>query len=203
MGGAFTARLLLGLALGAAIAVLPFEIGLDGSLKSWLYVLGGSYECLGVALIAAPELFPLIRGAREWLSSELHEGVAWSRRWLSALFRRAKAGRTVVMSGTVSAKATMQADVVRGFPENASVEERLVHLRGVVEEHDSRLESLDERTTRIESDVRAEIQKTRTDLDELTRERVREAAEKHLAWRYAGLALLFVGLGLSTAANLV
>src|SRR5207247_10087101 len=103
----------------------------------------------------------------------------------------------------VSAKATRQVDVVRGFPENASVEERLAHLQGVVKEHDSRLAGLDARAERVESELRAEIQRTRADVDELTRERVREAAEKHLAWRYAGLVLLFIGLALSTAANLV
>jgi hypothetical protein len=32
-------------------------------------------------------------------------------------------------------------------------------------------------------------------------ERVREAAEVHLAWRYTGLALLFVGLLLATAGD--
>jgi hypothetical protein len=34
-------------------------------------------------------------------------------------------------------------------------------------------------------------------------ERVRETAEVHLDWRYAGLTLLFVGLVLATAGNLV
>jgi hypothetical protein len=197
-------RFVWGAVFGAVLAVLPVELGLDGSLKSWLYVLGGTEECVGVALVASPELFPRASQAWGWLSRRSRALATRSRVLLQRLLRRPQ--HVVVQAATAeaTASASLGTEVIRGFPpDDAPVEEQVAHLRKVVQEQESRIASVEALTGRVETELRAEIHKTRTELEALSREQVRDAAETHLEWRYAGLTVLFIGLGLATAGNLV
>ena len=203
VGRAYLFRFLGGAVGGVLLAVLPTEIGLDGSLKSWLYVLGGTEECVGVALVASPELFPRLRQARVWVGRKSAAVASRSRESLRKLLRRPPRRRTVETGAAVESSAALGVDVIRGFPDSAPLEEMVAFLRRVVQEHDSRIANLEGQAKRIESELRDELKKSRADLEELTKEQLREAAETHLEWRYAGLTLLFVGLGLATAGNLV
>ncbi len=204
MGRAYLWRFVCGAAFGATLAVLPVELGLDGSLKSWLYVLGGTEECVGVALVASPELFPRASQAWRWLSGRSHALATRSLVLLRRLLRRPQ--HVVVDAGTAEAtgSVSLSDELIRGFPpDDAPVEEQVAYLRKIVQEQESRIASVENQTGRVETELRAEIQKTRAELEAVSLEQVREAAETHLEWRYAGLTLLFIGLGLATAGNLV
>lgn len=199
-------RFLLFICIGAVVAVLPAEIGVDGSLKSWLYVLGGSYECLGIGLVAAPELFPLLR-----------RGVTWSRRkfvffrshvarWLRKIFHRPD--RSVIRNVVDTAvehddAATVGVRITGALAPSAAADEKIAYLLRQVEAHEERFRALEGQTESIDSALREELQRTRAALDRLARERIEASERRHLEWRYAGLGLLFVGLALSTAGNLV
>lgn len=199
-------RLLLFIGIGALVAVLPAEIGVGGSLKSWLYMLGGSYECLGVGLVAAPELFPLLRRGVNWS----HRKFVFFRRhvatWLQKIFHRpvrSVIGTVVDTAVEHDDAATVGVRIAGALPPNTTVEEKIAYLLGQVEAHEDRLGALEGQTESIDSALREELQRTRAALDRLARERIEASEQRHLEWRYAGLGLLFVGLALSTAGNLV
>jgi hypothetical protein len=190
--------------LGAAVvAVATVKLWLVGSASDWLYVLGGTEECAGVALVAAPELFPRLRESSDWLNRSSRAAQARARSWLRKWSKRKLLPPAKRPGRSVSSAVSLAVDAEKGFPEDAEPDVRIRFLEKVVKEHDWRLANLDDRLKLMETQLRTEIAETKFELDQRMSELLEREAETYLDWRYAGLALLFVGLALSTAGNLV
>jgi hypothetical protein len=156
-----------------------------------------------VAFVASPELFPRIRQAHRWTTSRAKGFWSSMQRVIERIRRRREVSGHDVGTAVETAFA-MPIDASRGFPPDTTpLPERVAYIQKVVEELVFRLASLEGRLQALSADLRSEIRTVRNELSALIRTQIRESAESHLEWRYAGLTLLFVGLALATAGNLV
>src|SRR5438270_333995 len=88
MGRAVVHHLVVSLLGAGAVAAAVVKLWLVGRASDWLYVLGGTEECAGVVLVAAPELFPRLRESLDWLSRRSRDAQARARTWLGKLLSR-------------------------------------------------------------------------------------------------------------------
>jgi hypothetical protein len=182
------------------VAAVIAAYGLDNSASDWLYMLGGVFECLGVAFVAAPELFPRLEAVANRLAEATRVSFSKLRHLLSSSRRDvASIDATGTGSMTAHAAATVGTEPSRSAPLDVQVE----FLRNRVEQHETRLGNIEGEARRIEASLSFEVRETGDKLQQFAKDLQRQSETRHLKWRYAGLGLLFIGLALATAGNLV
>ncbi len=199
-------RFVVASVVGALIAI-PVAVPLGGSLRVWFLALGAVEELMGIILVASPELFPRATrsGARLRQASLASVGrlIAWIRDLPRRLLRRPLPPHVVYGGGALSAEGAGGASVRTAPPAGATLAERVAWLLNRLNEVQDSLDEITDRLREMPKEWRADM---RRDLDELRQELralVQETAESHIEFRLAGIALLVIGLVISTAGNLV
>jgi hypothetical protein len=197
--------LAVGVGISVVAAVLAATLATDGSLKSWLYVLGGCCELVGIAFVAAPELAPRLKDVREWTTRKAEQAAARAKRLLDHLRTPA---RNITVAGISDAGLAvgghLKAERIQGFPPEATtVDARLAFLLTRVTQLQAGVDDIGSKTEQVRTDFRNELDEVRKEIRQVARLLVEESDVRFLDWRYAGLTLVAVGIVLGTFGNLV
>jgi hypothetical protein len=167
------------------------------TLKVVLYVSGGVLEIVGIFLVAAPDLAPFARAAREG-------AIRGGRRALDrlrALVRRprhrvvhvADAGGAVAMGGSVSALLSVSPD--------ASDEEKFAYLVERARDSQRRLNELEKRHGEQAAEFNRRLEASREATEKHVSGEIRRALDVHRPLRLVGIGFLVLGALLLNAGN--
>lgn len=167
-------------------------------MKSVLYIVGALIELSGIVLVASPDLFPGAIRLAAWARPRL--------RWIENRLRLVLPlqPRSVVhnehVSGTIQVSGSASAVASTGA---STLEERLAFLLRRDAEAQQHLNRLVERVKGLEDQLSRETGMLGTYVQNEIDYRIVAANRDYQVARIIGVVALAVGLGLSTAGNLI
>jgi hypothetical protein len=169
-----------------------------GCMKTSLYIVGAVVELSGVVLVASPDLVPGALRFAAWARPRLRRIENRARRLLRARPRAVviQAQATGVTRASGHASATVSTSV-------QTLEEKVEFLLRRDAEAQSSMNQLGQRVGSLEETLEREVASVREHLEDRIEDRITEAHRDFQTARFFGVAALAVGLGLSTAGNLV
>jgi hypothetical protein len=165
-------------------------------MKVAVVLIGALLEWFGVFLIASPELVPRWRRAR----AALGRATDSLRGWLRRLLRRR---RVVTGSSEVSARggASAKGYVVRGRPDDPSLEARVAWLLEEHERTQERLGVVENVLHELPEEWRRDIERAKGEMEATAVQKVEEAQGAYINRRLTGVVLVLLGVPLLAWAN--
>jgi hypothetical protein len=159
---------------------------------------GAVIELAGVVLVASPDLFPGALRLAAWSRPRLRQIEnrirLLLRRQPSSIVHAAHVSGSIQVSGSASAVVSTGA---------RTLEEKVEFLLRRDAEAQGHMNELVDRVKRLEQRLTREIDTLRAHLERQIDHRIAEVHRDYQTARFIGVAALVLGLGLSTAANLV
>jgi hypothetical protein len=169
-------------------------------MKSALYVAGAVFEFGGLVFAILPDLVPGARRFSRWLDPR------WRRlenRVRRLLHLPSRPHVIVVGAGAIALAVGGHVRAEVSIDPAADIERRVEFLLRRDQEHQRALGLLGERLENIEHESEKRLQALREGMETHVTEALAATGASYRAVRILGALALFVGLGLSTAGNLV
>jgi hypothetical protein len=170
----------------------------DGRVKITFYIVGAVIELAGIVLVASPDLFPGAIRLAAWSRQRLRQVETRIRRLLRrkprSIVHAVHASDSIQISGSASAVVSTGA---------RTLEEKVEYLLRRDTEAQDHMNKLVDRVKSQEERLTRKIDTLRAYLEGHIDHRIAEVHRDYQTARFIGVAALVLGLGLSTAANLV
>jgi hypothetical protein len=170
----------------------------------WLATLAIANELLGIVLIASPELWPRTVRVYRSLSGVLSRAVSPVVRRVRRILRFPPPGQIVSVGGIASSVSLSGHATATTAPSPGATESQLIdYLIRQERRSQERLDELERRLGVLPAEWREEIERARAEMERLSRELVREVADRRIRLRLLGLLYVAIGIVLSGLANVV
>jgi hypothetical protein len=177
----------------------------DHTGQDWVYAFSGSFEAVGLLLVAAPEVMTALRRLGAWTAAQWRKFtpyLATVERFVRRLLRRPR--HIVVNVGAASVVSSGGQVTTRVSPgEGKTLEEKIDYLLRRDEAMQARVDSVELRMSGLPSEWRTEIEEASETLHSEQMQALDELRERHLEQRWLGIVLLLIGVVLATVANLM
>jgi hypothetical protein len=163
-------------------------------MKTILSLVGAVVELLGILLVASPDLVP---GAGRF--------AAWARPRIENLVRRLVRARPhPINQETATSELRLGGNLLVKLSSQAqTLQEQVAFLLRRDAEAQRSMNELRQRVGSLEEALKREVASVQEHLEDRIEDRIAEAQRDFRTARFFGVAALAVGLGLSTAGNLV
>ena len=178
-------------------------------VKTTLYVSGAVIEFVGIMLVSSTDVIPVAGSFASWSGRELRSAKSAILRCVrsvkEAISRRPSAEprpRPAYIEGSAAASSSATAEITTGLG-LGTADEKLERLLPQFRETQREVRYLAARLDEVQRAGNAAREALRAEFEDKTEARIATAAAEARATRFLGAVLLVIGLGLSTAWNLV
>jgi hypothetical protein len=168
-------------------------------VKVSFYLAGAALEGFGIILLGLPDIIPYRERLSVWLTGRYRRGM----NRLRLLIRRPRTQVVVPLGIPSEESVALGASVVKRVGAGMSLEEQVALLREHDQETQEGLNDLRGRLDALTSGTLKRFEETRAEMEDHVSVALASAFARYRPIRVVGAVLLLVGLGLSTAGNLV
>jgi len=168
-------------------------------MKVAFYIAGAVLEVFGILLLGLPDFLPYGERLSAWLSGRYRRGINRFRQLIHRPRPQVVYLQGVAAEGSASARASIVKRVGAGVP----LDQQIALLREHDEETQKGLTELRGRLEDLESGTSQRFEESRAAMEDHVTGALAMAGTQYRALRVAGAVLLIIGVGLSTAGNLL
>ncbi len=178
-------------------------------MRTTLYVSGAVIEFVGIMLVSSTDVVPMAGSFASWCGRELRSAESAILRWVrsvkEAISQRPSAEprpRPAFIEGSAAASSSATAEITTRLG-LGTADEKLERLLPQFREAQREVRHLAARLDDVQRAHNAAREALRAEFEGKIEARIATAAAQARAARFLGAMLLVIGLGLSTAGNLV